>query len=196
MLGGVYAECTLAMTMVEGETEAFIINTGAVSFTGTVTGYVYQGGIGGRITNTVAEGISFINTGNITVTGTTTVESYAGGVAGLGGKPYANAQSFCTLDTADAKGFTGVGLIMGSAYAAGATEVKAGGVGGTVIVDKIEDNDPSGDVIYLPNKQTITAENYHKFIYGAEVAAEVAAACSVLTEAPVVTLPAMLPVTE
>ena len=196
MLGGVYAECTLAMKMVEGETEAFIINTGNVSFTGSITGYVYQGGVGGRITNTVAEGISFINTGNITLTGTTTAESYAGGVAGLGGKPYANAQSFCTLDAADAKGFTGVGLIMGSAYAADATEVKAGGIGGTVIVDKIEDNDPSGDVIYLPNKQTITAENYHKFIYGAEVTAEVAAACSVLTEAPTVTLPAMLSVTE
>jgi hypothetical protein len=192
-IGGLLGYSSINIGLAEGATEALIANTGSVSFTGTSAQTSYVGGVFARIAATIAEGISLVNTGNVTVKNTTAA-CYVGGVIGSSTKAIPSAKSYCTVN---AVGYTGVGMITGASYAAGACEVLAGGVGGTIIRDTVEDNDPSGDLIHVPNPQTITAENYHKYIYGAEVAPEVAAKTPVLAEAPVVTLPAALPaVTE
>jgi hypothetical protein len=203
-IGGVFGRISANVGLGEGATEALIANTGSVSYTSSTTAQFYAGGVISDLLMDknfeFAAGISLVNTGDVTVSGAVaTTEGklgYVGGIAGFVEKPIPSAQSYCTVNTVKATGITGAGMITGASYAAGACEVLAGGVGGTIIRDTVEDNDPSGDIIYLPNPQAVTAENYHKYIYGAEVAPEVAAKTPVLAEAPVVTLPATLPLTE
>ena len=198
VIGGTFGNSSIAISLAEGETEALIANTGKVSFSGSSKSDTYIGGIGGSVSKAVAEGISFVNTGDVEVTGTFTGAgtSLIGGVIGNLTKPI-NAHSYCTIN---AVGYAGVGMITGSAYAAGATEVKAGGIGGTMksILVGEEWNDPYAEDFKIPiyGPGAITEDNKHQCIYGSEVSAEVAAACEVLTAAPTVTLPAKLPVTE
>ena len=198
VIGGTFGNSAIAISLAEGETEALIANTGKVSFSGSSKSDTYIGGISGTVSKAVAEGISFVNTGDVEVTGTFTGAgtSHIGGVIGKLTMPI-NAKSYCTVNAVD---YQNVGMITGSAYAAGTTEVKAGGIGGTMITMVLgeEWNDPYAEdykiTIYGPG--AITEDNKHQCIYGSEVSAEVAAACEVLAAAPTVTLPAKLPVTE
>ena len=204
-MAGVIAYISKGIALVEGETEALIANTGNVTINtkNTAGKRAFFGGILGYLkTGAIDEHIKFINTGNITVTGEMT-NCYVAGIGGACLKPIGYAESYCTIsalgsikETGEYEGYKGVGMFSGPKYQNGTYDIKDGAVGGTIICNTIEDNDPSGDVIYKPNPQTITAENCKEYAYGTVTTDEIAARYTILTEAPVVTLPAKLPVTE
>ena len=69
-------------------------------------------------------------------------------------------------------------------------------IGGTIYSTVEIGMDDDDNPVYIPGPGAITEDNYHMYIYGTEVSAEVAARYELLSEAPTVTLPARLPVTE
>jgi hypothetical protein len=204
-MAGVIAYVTKGIALVEGETEALIANTGNVTINtkNTAGKRAFFGGILGYLkTGTIDERIKFINTGNITVTGEMT-NCYVGGIGAACLKPIGYAENYCTIsapgaitETGEYAGYKGVGMLSGPKYQKDTYDIKDGAVGGTIIRDTIEDKDPSEEIIYLPNPQVITAENCKEYVYGTVTTDEIAARYTILTEAPVVTLPAALPLTE
>ena len=126
----------------------------------------------------------FVNIGNIIAKNVTTMASktYIGGILGYTVKPIANAKSYCDIEAIGLKGK--VGMIMGIPYAS-ATKATNCSVGGSIAFDSKEDNDPSGDLILVPDFQSI-AGNWYEHIYTAEIsqADAEAAGCSLLAEKP------------
>ena len=126
----------------------------------------------------------FVNTGNIIAKNVATKadKTYIGGILGYTVKPIANAKSYCDIEALGLKGK--VGMIMGIAYASG-TKATNCSVGGSIAFDTKEDNDPSGDLILVPNFQSI-AGNWYEHIYTTEVTQAIAEGdgCSLLAEKP------------
>jgi hypothetical protein len=195
-IGGVFGYTSTAFT---ADSEAVIINEGEVIFGAKSKLGLRVGGVIGAADVTHPATVSFINTGNISCTGTFADASrgaYIGGVFGNTAASQANAQSFCNIN---AIGYTGVGLITGSLYSAGTVEISNSAIGGTVYSVKEGErwNDEYAEDFLIPiyGPGNITAENYHKCIYGAEVDASIATAnnVTVLTSAPSTELPAPAP---
>jgi hypothetical protein len=167
-------------------------------------------GIAGLLKGTVQEGIKFVNTGNVTATGVVaTAADKTSGVAGvvaIPSKPIPYAECYCTVN---AIGYQGAGMITGATYAAGATQVLSGGVGGKIAREMIEgvtaDDDPINKpmIINLGTESNIDDlllyewnDYWYKYVYSAEITEEEATGLELLASAPVVELPAMLPATE
>ena len=125
-----------------------------------------------------------VNTGNIIAKNVTTMASktYIGGILGYTVMPIANAKSYCDIEALGLKGK--VGMIMGIPYAS-ATKATNCSVGGSIAFDSKEDNDPSGDLILVPNFQSI-AGNWYEHIYTDETTQAIAEGdgCSLLAEKP------------
>ena len=151
-------------------TDGFI-NKGNITFDGNHegAGSVMIGGITGvlgiREAATAWTG-TLVNVGNITCTGTFTSSGYAGGLVGTSTVPFTNGKSFCKID---ALGFTGAGLICGSTReTATATNCHCGGI--------ITESGANADGDPVSKEVVVTADNYYKYIYGAESDAETAVA--------------------
>jgi hypothetical protein len=174
-----------------------LVNTGNFTFSGKAKTYLRIGGIISVHSGPTIP-VPMINTGDITVTGTcdlTSASTQIGGITAAQANPIKNAQYYGDIK---AIGFKGkLGLISGKAYAETLT-ISDSAVGGTVTYDEIEDNDPSGDVLMLPNVQTVDTSNYYKFLYGTEVEESIATSnnVTVLTSAPSTEQPAPEPAPE
>ena len=196
-VAGVSTEFGKNLTLVEGETEALIANTGTITFNGSTKNTMAAAGIASTLSGTVQEGIKFVNTGNVTATGVVaTAADKVSGVAGIIAipkKPIPSAECYCTVN---AMGYQGAGMLVGRPYTAGTVEVKAGKIGGTLYnrIDII--TDASGDIEEI-GPGALTAANFLEGIYSSVVTADLAPNIEHISEAPVVTLPAALPaVTE
>ena len=199
-LGGVIGEnSTCHTTLVEGETECLIANTGDISYNAGDNQYSFL--MGGVIawyncSGKFDAGIKLVNTGDISATGTfatatvnsagepTTYSCYIGGI-GFAKKTIPYAESYCTIN---ALGLN-AGILMGIPYTAGAYEITAGKVGGTIYCDSIEDPN-SGVGTNGPGE--LTSDNWFQYIYGGALEAA-PTGIEYITEAPVVALPAELP---
>jgi hypothetical protein len=195
-VAGVSGDFGKNLTLVEGETEALIANTGTITFNGSTKNSMAAAGIAGLLKATVQEGIKFVNTGNVSATGVVaTADEKVSGVAGIvaiPSKPIPYAECYCTVD---AMGYQGAGMLVGKPYTAGTVEVKAGKIGGTLYnrIDII--TDAGGDIEEI-GPGALTADNFLEGIYSTVVTADLAANIEYISEAPVVTLPAALPLTE
>jgi hypothetical protein len=196
-VAGVSTEFGKNLTLVEGETEALIANTGTITFNGSTKYSMTAAGIAGLLKGTVQEGIKFVNTGNVSATGkvaTADADRISGvaGVVAIPSQPIPYAECYCTVD---AMGYQGAGMLVGKPYTAGTVEVKAGKIGGTLYnrIDII--TDAGGDIEEI-GPGALTATNFLEGIYSTVVTADLAPNIEYISEAPVVTLPAALPVTE
>ena len=195
-VAGVSTEFGKDLTLVEGETEALIANTGTITFNGSTKNTMAAAGIASTLSGTVQEGIKFVNTGNVSATGE--VATAAGKVSGVAGiiaipkKPIPSAECYCTVN---AMGYQGAGMLVGRPYTAGTVEVKAGKIGGTLYnrIDII--TEASGDIEEI-GPGALTAANFLEGIYSSVVTADLAPNIEHISEAPVVTIPAALPLTE
>ena len=173
-----------------------LVNTGNFLFSGNTKTYLRIGGVV-CVHSAASFTAPMISTGNITVTGTcdlTSASTQIGGITAAHANPIANAQYYGNIK---AIGYPCVGMITGKLYAEG-IEAKDCAIGGTVTIDEFEDNDPSGELIMLPNVQTVDASNVHKFIYGQPVEESIATSnnVTVLTSAPSTEQPAPEPTPE
>ena len=161
-------------------------NSGEISIENIKTGDSNSFGVGGIIgytnDNEATFSGNFVNTGNIAIKKTSAAKTYIGGIFGTTNKPIANAKSYCDIEALGLKGK--VGMIMGIAYA-DATKATNCGVGGSIAFDTTEDNDPSGDLILVPDFQSI-AGNWYERIYTTDVTQAIAEGdgCSLLAEKP------------
>ena len=193
MIAGVFGSIGSATTF---DVSGNIVNTGNLTFSGTAKTYLRIGGIVGSHSGATFDA-NLISTGNITVTGTcdlTSASTQIGGITAAHANPITNAQYYGNIK---AIGYPNVGMITGKLYAEG-VEAKNCAIGGTVTIDEFEDNDPSGELIMLPNVQTVDASNVHKFIYGQPVDESIATSnnVTVLTSAPSTEQPAPEPTPE
>ena len=200
-IGGVFGYTKHAFT---AESNAVLINEGIVENGATATaGGLRAGGVIGAADATHPATVSFVNTGDVTCTGTFTSNAYIGGVFGNTAASQANAQSFCEIT---AIGYTGVGMITGSAYSAGTVEISNSAIGGkiTATTRKVTDTDTGledetpmtitlSDTSNVDDDQATEWNDYwYKYIYGSGNPASAAEAtgCSLLTSAPSLEAPA------
>ena len=188
-VGGLFGHAATAF--VDGS-DAVLINEGEVVFSGIIKNGIRVGGIIGSTSKTHPAAVSFVNTGNVTCTGTFGSAShgaYIGGVFGQISTNQANAKNFGTVTGYN---YTGVGSITGTHYAAGTIELSNCAAGGKIYCYTESDVDASGDSVTYPMPGDLTAANWYKHFYGAEVEESVltAAGCSRLTEKPSTEIPA------
>ena len=162
-VGGLFGHAATAF--VDGS-DAVLINEGEVVFSGIIKNGIRVGGIIGSTSKTHPAAVSFVNTGNITCTGTFGSEShgaYIGGVFGQISTNQANAQSLCNIT---AIGYTGVGLITGTAYSS-TIVVSDSAAGGKMITwaGDVADEE-TGQNVYTELPGDITDANYFNYIYG------------------------------
>ena len=194
-IGGVFGYTKSAFT---AESDAVLINEGVVENGSTATaGGLRAGGVIGAADATHPATVSFVNTGDVTCTGTfaSSSNAYVGGVFGNTAKSQANAKSFATITGI---GYTGVGAILGTPNTAGTNDLSNCAAGGKIYCYTESDSDASGDSVTYPMPGDLTADNWFKHFYGAEVEESVltAAGCSRLTEKPSTAIPAKPEVTE
>ncbi|MBO5962748.1 MAG: hypothetical protein J6Q01_06385 [Alistipes sp.] len=127
---------------------------------------------------------NLVHTGKITVQNVATdlAKTYIGGICGYTVTPITEAKSYCDIEAIGLKGY--VGMVVGMARATATTSTKCG-VGGSIAFDTKEDNDPSGDLILVPDFQSI-AGNWYERIYTTDVTQATAEGdgCYLLTEKP------------
>ena len=185
-VGGVFGYTKPAFTE---DSDAVLINEGEVIFSGASKIGLRVGGVIGAAGATHPAAVSYVNTGNITVTATykSGETAYAGGVFGNTSGSQANAKSFCTIN---AIGYTGVGAITGSHYAAGTVELSNCAAGGTMNSKKIQIEEASGTIEEI-GPGALTATNWFENFYGNAVEESVLtdAGCSLLNEKPSTAIP-------
>ncbi len=172
-LAGVIGNKTKAI--VAGE-NALLKNTGSVAYTGSSKSTLYMGGIFAYGAN--CESPAMLNSGDITATGTyrSGSKSYIGGITGYAGAAITNATvtDECSIV---AWNYMGVGMITGVSRTdtIKATDCQ---VAGTIDkgknglhYDQETDSNVEGWYSFV---ETLTAENFHNYIYGEPVEASVA----------------------
>jgi hypothetical protein len=131
-----------------------------------------------------------VSTSDITVENTTLTQGTActcsvGGIIGIvkGNDIISNSKYYGNI-TVLGIGHAKVGLIAGSDRTSGV--VKNCAAGGCIARSEKEDNDPSGDLIMVPDFQTITESNVHEYIYSSAITAAQATedGCSFLPTKP------------
>ena len=201
-IGGVFGYTKTAFTE---DSEAVLINEGEVLCGAKSKQGLRVGGVIGAANTTHPATVSFINTGNVSCTGTFAGASdgaYIGGVFGNTAASQANAQCFCEIT---AIGYTGVGMITGSAYSAGVVEMSNSALGGKITATTKEVEDLEGNKDKIPMTVTLGETSnidddqltewndyWYKYIYGSGNPASAAEAtgCSLLTSAPSTEQPA------
>ena len=160
-----------------------LVNTGTITVNNAKGKALNIGGIYGRIASGTAPTGTVLSVCDINVTNATSTERTSiGGIIGSTTVAITGAESYCNIKAIDLQGKAG--MIMGIAYAA-ATKATNCSVGGSIAFDTKEDNDPSGDLILVPNFQSI-ADNWYEHIYTDKIsqADAEAAGCSLLAEKP------------
>ena len=181
--------------------EGKVVNTGKITYAGSCGRSVFVGGIMGQTTKVVGC-TSFINTGEINCTGTYATSGLVGGIIGSTSHPISGAKCYATIY---AIGYTGAGMITGSAYSAGTVEISNSAVGGKITATTKEIEDGNGDKDEVPMTITLSETSnieddqttewndyWYKYIYGSGNPASAAEAtgCSLLTSAPSLEAPA------
>ena len=186
MVGGLIAYTAAAFTE---DSDAVLINEGKVECDGATKKGFRVGGVFGGSSAVHPATVSYVNTGDITLTGTynSSADAYVGGVFGNTSTSQANAKSFCTIN---AIGYTGVGAITGSHYAAGTVELSNCAAGGTMNSKMIQIEEASGTIEEI-GPGALTATNWYENFYGNAVEETVLinAGCSLLTEKPSTAIP-------
>ena len=160
-----------------------IVNTGKITYAGDCGRSVFVGGIIGQATAAVGC-TSFINTGEINCTGTYGSEKsgLVGGIIGSTSQPISGAKCYATIY---ANGYTGAGMITGSAHST-AIAVTNCAIGGhltrNMVTEGDEESGSDGEEVAFPG--TITASNICYAVYGNQVGSDVTASVGLLTEAP------------
>ena len=136
-------------------------NKGTMKYDGTCNGCVAVGGIIGN--NNWTSGTwsgTLVNEGEVICTGTYGTTGNAGGIIGISNTKFADVKAHCSVK---AKGYTGVGMILGSPQV-DTIVVSNAHCGGLITANTINTD---GDKAW--QEVAITQENYAKYIYAEEV---------------------------
>ena len=157
--GGIFGSATA----VASSNNTLLQNTGSVSYSGTASKGVNLGGIIGGSVATAAYTVPMVNAGDVSYTGTygSDFDAYVGGCVGYTSVGISNATALCTVIAVN---LNKAGVIMGMPYADAtkATNCKVGGA----MCFAIGEYGPEDDPQWGPIPTSLTAGNFHKYIYG------------------------------